>query len=76
MDAPAGYVQVAVASGQFQADLMRAVLEASAIKVYVLPGESALAGLGLSATPIALCVPEEQAERARQVLAAGEGTAD
>ncbi len=67
---------MAVASGQLEADLMKAVLEASAVKVYLLQGESPAAGLGLGALPIGLYVAEDQAERARQVLAAGEGTAD
>ncbi len=76
MDAPAGFVQVAVARGQSQADLVKAVLEASAVQVYVLKGEAPAAGLGEGAVTMGLYVPAAQAERARQLLAAGEGNAD
>jgi hypothetical protein len=60
-----------------QADLMRAVLEAGAVPVFALnTGESLFAGMGDNSVNVALYVPEDQAERARQLLAAGEGNAD
>lgn len=76
MQVPLGYVQVAVAYSQDEADLMQAVLEASAVKVFVVPAASGAAGFGLGSSAFSLCVADGQAERARQVLAGGEGTAD
>lgn len=60
-----------------QADLMRAVLEAGAVPVFARnAGESLFAGMGDHSVNVALYVPEDLAERARQLLAAGEGNAD
>lgn len=65
------FAVIATASGRLEAEILRSLLEAHGIPVWLL-GESAGAAIGLGVGPLGeveIRVPAEYGERAREVLA-------
>lgn len=65
------YVLIATAAGRLEAEILRGLLEAHGVPVWLL-GESAGSAIGLGVGPLGevdIRVPAEYEERAREILA-------